>query len=114
MSDLTPDTLVADTLVAMYESAPDPPSLHGLREVDWSALRHAHGHVVHRDAHADTVGHQDQHVVGGAAVRRLRLAPIAPAPTRAGYLGPTIIGPPATLALSCAKRCQRSMPSSTV
>jgi NAD-dependent oxidoreductase involved in siderophore biosynthesis len=30
-------------LVALYESAPDPPPLHGLPSVDWSAVGHAHG-----------------------------------------------------------------------
>ena len=35
--------MTPDDLVEMYESAPDPPALAGLSEVDWSAVEHAHG-----------------------------------------------------------------------
>ena len=35
--------LTPETLVALYQSVPDPPPLRGLRGVDWSAVRHAHG-----------------------------------------------------------------------
>lgn len=35
--------LTPEKLVALYESAPDPPPLHGLREVHWAAVSHAHG-----------------------------------------------------------------------
>lgn len=33
-------------LVKLYSSAPDPPALRGLGEVDWSAVRHAYGPAV--------------------------------------------------------------------
>ena len=35
--------MTPDDLVAMYESAPDPPALCGLSQVDWSAVHHAYG-----------------------------------------------------------------------
>jgi len=35
--------LTTDKLIERYESASDPPPLHNLREVDWSAASHAHG-----------------------------------------------------------------------
>jgi hypothetical protein len=35
--------MTPDDLVEMYESAPDPPALVGLGEVDWAAVEHAHG-----------------------------------------------------------------------
>jgi hypothetical protein len=35
--------MTPDDLVEMYQSAPDPPALMGLGEVDWAAVEHAHG-----------------------------------------------------------------------
>jgi hypothetical protein len=35
--------MTPDDLVAMYQSASDPSSLHRLRTVDWSAVSHAYG-----------------------------------------------------------------------
>src|SRR5262245_48508908 len=35
--------MTPDDLVAKYQSAPDPPGLDGLGEVEWASVSHAHG-----------------------------------------------------------------------
>lgn len=57
-------SLTPPELVTLYSSAPDPPSLHGLGEVDWSAVGHAYGAAVDvpallRAFVADVPGHRE-------------------------------------------------------
>jgi hypothetical protein len=56
--------MTPDDLVELYSSAPDPPALAGLSDVDWSAVEHAHGPATHvpallRAVVSDDPDHQD-------------------------------------------------------